>query len=423
MNTSTILRCILFFLCLSELVLGQFSPDVDTFGLWHFDEGSGTTTNDVSSSNNHGTITGATWTTDGKYDKALYFDGDGDYVTVGKPFPGIQNVFTIDLYFRGVNIQGGKEIFSNRAHYRDVNLVMGTSPTKVAFSFWSTDQDHYSIETTSTIVNDVWYHVRAVYDGQTMKLYLDDMVTPESTRSVVANVSWSENYMGTYIGGLQQASYYSFTGYIDEVRISNFDRSLPVELQSFNAIAGNGKVTLRWTSQSEMNNLGFHLLRAMEEKGDYQRITTALIPGAGNTSTSQNYSYIDWNVINNSTYWYKLEDIDFKDISAFHGPVHATPAEKVMPKNFCLHQNYPNPFNPETTIAYDLPEEGLVDLTVYNLNGDMITTIYYGIQEAGSYQYRWRAMDENGSRVPSGLYVLKLSSDNFIDIKKMMILK
>jgi len=71
------------------------------------------------------------------------------------------------------------------------------------------------------------------------------------------------------------------------------------------------------------------------------------------------YEYTDYDVINGVTYRYKLEDVDYRGNTELHGPVSATPVKSNTPGEYCLHPNYPNPFNPVTTIAYDLPEEGI----------------------------------------------------------------
>jgi hypothetical protein len=88
------------------------------------------------------------------------------------------------------------------------------------------------------------------------------------------------------------------------------------------------------------------------------------------------------------------------------------------PGAFALEQNYPNPFNPQTTIRYDLPVQGFVALTVYNVSGRVVATLVDGPQEAGSYSLVWNAAGH-----PSGLYFYELRTDGFRQIKRMMLLK
>jgi len=88
-----------------------------------------------------------------------------------------------------------------------------------------------------------------------------------------------------------------------------------------------------------------------------------------------------------------------------------------------LHQNYPNPFNPITTISYQLPENGKVELTVYNLKGQKVKTLVNETLDYGDHTVIWNGKDDNGKSVSSGIYLYKLKTDNFENTKKMILLK
>jgi len=77
------------------------------------------------------------------------------------------------------------------------------------------------------------------------------------------------------------------------------------------------------------------------------------------------------------------------------------------PKEFRLYPNYPNPFNPITTISYDLPEDGFVELSVYNMRGEKVATLIKGNQEVGSYRLNWDGTSQSGEMVASGIYFLR----------------
>jgi hypothetical protein len=98
-----------------------------------------------------------------------------------------------------------------------------------------------------------------------------------------------------------------------------------VELTDFLAIAGNGQVTLKWETATEINNSGFNILRAKTEKGEYMQINEYLIPSEGSSVTGVNYEFSDDSVKNGKTYWYKLQDVDFGGTTSDSGPVQATP--------------------------------------------------------------------------------------------------
>ena len=85
---------------------------------------------------------------------------------------------------------------------------------------------------------------------------------------------------------------------------------------------------------------------------------------------------------------------------------------------FSLSQNYPNPFNPSTKISYSIKEEGLVTLKVYDILGTEITTLVNENKPAGNYEAEFDA-----SQLPSGMYIYKLQSGSFSDVKKMLLTK
>ncbi len=91
---------------------------------------------------------------------------------------------------------------------------------------------------------------------------------------------------------------------------------------------------------------------------------------------------------------------------------------KVMPVAYKLNQNYPNPFNPSTTITYDIPKQGFVKVTVYNLLGQQVMTLVNQDQSAGSHYVSF-----NASSLNSGVYFYSLTAGNFSQVKKMILVK
>jgi hypothetical protein len=107
-----------------------------------------------------------------------------------------------------------------------------------------------------------------------------------------------------------------------------FAFSVPTEvkLMSFTAAPGDGSVTLEWRTGSELDNLGFHLYRGPSADGPWTRLTSSLIPGLGSSPLGQAYSWFDSGLVNGTTYYYRLEDVDTSSKSTFHGPISAVPA-------------------------------------------------------------------------------------------------
>ena len=86
--------------------------------------------------------------------------------------------------------------------------------------------------------------------------------------------------------------------------------------------------------------------------------------------------------------------------------------------SYNLKQNYPNPFNPSTKISYQLKEDGFVNLKVYNSIGETVTELVNQRQEQGNY-----SIEFNASNLPSGIYLYKIQTNNFTDVKKMILLR
>ncbi|HIA30933.1 MAG TPA: T9SS type A sorting domain-containing protein, partial [Candidatus Marinimicrobia bacterium] len=90
---------------------------------------------------------------------------------------------------------------------------------------------------------------------------------------------------------------------------------------------------------------------------------------------------------------------------------------------FVLHQNYPNPFNPVTSLRYDLPERFQVTLTVYDLMGRKVTQLVNTTQEAGFRSVKWNATDNFGKPVSAGVYLYTIQAGEFVQTRKMVLLK
>jgi len=94
-----------------------------------------------------------------------------------------------------------------------------------------------------------------------------------------------------------------------------------------------------------------------------------------------------------------------------------------VPEAFSLHQNYPNPFNPVTSLRYDLPEDGLVNITVYDMIGRIVKTLVHSSQTAGYKSVNWDATNDRNEPVSAGLYLYTIESGKFSQTRKMVLLK
>ena len=95
------------------------------------------------------------------------------------------------------------------------------------------------------------------------------------------------------------------------------------------------------------------------------------------------------------------------------------PQSNVIPDRFSLYQNYPNPFNPSTTIKFDIPKQSIVTMKIYDIAGREVARLLNSVQyNAGAY-----AINFDASYLASGVYFYRIEAGDFVEIKKMMLIK
>ncbi len=94
------------------------------------------------------------------------------------------------------------------------------------------------------------------------------------------------------------------------------------------------------------------------------------------------------------------------------------------PSSFALHANVPNPFNPVTTISYDIPAGGAnVNISIYDVSGRLVRELVHEHRQAGVSSVQWNGEDDRGQRVSSGVYFYRMRAGDFVETKKMVLLK
>ncbi len=91
--------------------------------------------------------------------------------------------------------------------------------------------------------------------------------------------------------------------------------------------------------------------------------------------------------------------------------------------DFKLEQNYPNPFNPSTRIDFSVNKKSFLNLEIFNIQGEHIRSLTKGVYLKGDYNLNWDGKNDKGISVPSGVYLYRLSTDQFNDVKKMILLR
>jgi hypothetical protein len=200
------------------------------------------------------------------------------------------------------------------------------------------------------------------------------------------------------------------------------DGALPIQLASFSGTAiSNNAVRLNWMTVSEINNYGFFVQRRHASEQTFSELPNSFIPGHGTTLVPQHYTFTD-NAAVAGHWFYRLKQVDLDGRTSFTDPIEVdvlTGVPEVVPIEFSLYQNYPNPFNPSTEIKFSVEANGPTTLTIYNVLGQEVSTLFKDIAEAGRY-YRVKL---DASNFASGMYFYMLESGQRIEMKKMLLLK
>ncbi|MCZ6776020.1 MAG: T9SS type A sorting domain-containing protein [Ignavibacteria bacterium] len=262
-----------------------------------------------------------------------------------------------------------------------------------------------------------------------------DFTSPEAAD---ASPSWISTNRTTSIEGLSVSDgnfiYLKWTGNdvsgsgsrdefaLDNVVLSAEDQPVPVQISSFTGTYINANsVQLDWATISEVNNYGFFVERRRANDNTFVELANSFIPGHGTTLIPHHYTYTD-NLANGELWYYRLRQVDLDGSVHYTDQILVSTVTSVsheVPAEFNLHQNYPNPFNPSTIIRFSVETQGLATLTLYNLLGQEITTLFSGT--AGPQQLYSVRLD--GSTLPTGTYFYRLENGDRTSLKKMILSK
>ncbi len=359
-----------------------------------------------------------------------------EFVEVVVPQGTVTNTVTLSLYNGNDGAVYGTHSLSTftegttadgfTIYYKRIASIQNGSP------------DGFALDTNGVVIQFLSYEgVITATDGPANGMTSTDVGVSESNNTTNVGESLQLIGKGTDYSAFTWGGPFPETpGVVNSDGIN--DQSLPVELTFFSATAGDSRVTLRWKTASELQNQGFEVLRSENPKGDFQLLDSytrnSTLRGAGTSNQSHDYIYIDKYVNNGTTYYYKLVDVDNNGVRTEHGPISATPdaaitdpGSGVVPAAFALYQNSPNPFNPSTRISFDVPASASgrvkATLAVYNLLGQKIADLFNGEIEAGRYNTVWNGRNSAGLEMPSGIYIYRLSTENFVESRRMVLMK
>jgi hypothetical protein len=136
---------------------------------------------------------------------------------------------------------------------------------------------------------------------------------------------------------------------------------------------------------------------------------------------SQTY-YLNVNLKDGTKATYEIADIIKIDFSEITNVEDLDKLSHIV-KSFKLMQNYPNPFNPSTTIQYEIPKKGKVEIQIFDITGRFVKNIVSQNQPSGTHKTVWNGNNESGQEVASGFYVYTVKFENTLLSKKMILLK
>ncbi|MBL0062261.1 MAG: T9SS type A sorting domain-containing protein [bacterium] len=194
------------------------------------------------------------------------------------------------------------------------------------------------------------------------------------------------------------------------------DIELAAELISFSAVARDGSIELAWATASESDVQRFEVERAVN--GNWSVV--GIVNGLGDSPVGHSYRFADENIINGTTYSYRLAELAANGNRSTMPNVVQVEAgiESALPTEFSLMQNYPNPFNPSTQISFSLPDASNVTLAVFDALGRNVGTLVKGTMAAGTHNVNFDA-----ANLSNGIYFYQLKAGEFSAVRKMMLLK
>jgi hypothetical protein len=197
------------------------------------------------------------------------------------------------------------------------------------------------------------------------------------------------------------------------------DTNTPTAPAGLTGIPGSSSAQLRWNKNTQFDVWKYFIYRNTTNNSG----TATLI----DSTTHPDTAYVAGGLTPSTTYYFWVRAVDrfcSRKISAFSTSVPVTPFVGIqttgneIPKVYALYQNFPNPFNPTTNISFDLPRISLTRITLYDLLGREVDVLVNEMLAAGKYN-----IDFNAGHLASGVYFYKIEAENFVDKRKMIIVK
>jgi len=314
--------------------------------------------------------------------------------------------------------------------------------------------DLVTLESTASVPVNEWTHVSVTYNANDVKLFFNGIEDNSTNASGTIRNSIADLLIGANQFGINTIE--NFSGLIDEVRVWNVARTQAQIYQDMhNQLRGDEPGLIGYWNFNEGSGTSAFDQSVYGNNGSLQGGVTwiassapvlswlTVTPSSGVVHIEDsmkiyvrcNAKYLQAGYHKNSILVSSNDPDETQIIIPFTVDVITglkEPESVNIPAKYTLFQNYPNPFNPKTVISYKLKVKSEVELSIYNLLGQMVATLVNKKQAAGSYQVEWDA-----SEFSSGLYLYQLKAksqrpkavtangqkQNAVITKKMLLLK
>ena len=445
---------------IQDYMYADLTGEEGLVGYWNFNEGSGDTANDASGNDNDGLIYGANWSTN------IPFQG----VYISDQQIAEDEELNMDLSYLGESMtyEAHSDTSAVSALIDGQSLLLTPLPNwhgSSTITVYMTDENSLS-DTTSFVLT-----VSPVNDPPTIAAVDDITMAEDGSASVFLNVRDIDTDDLTYnFYTSQQQTIFNFTLIEDSLFISpilnwngqvsltifvsdgensvntsfvitvtpvndpplEFGLISPTVLDTFQiSTTTDETIPFTWEPSVDVDSdVVYKIIVTLNYFGtvytnEYENIpyTTTGISGYVYAILMTNLNIPRWNM----EYVIEASDEEFTVISqAGEFVLNNTLLSidnGIIPEAFALHQNYPNPFNPVTSLRYDLPEDGLVNITIYDMMGRIVKTLVNSPQTAGYKSIRWNATNDRNEPVSAGLYLYTIQAGEFRQTKKMVLLK
>tara|TARA_B100000586_G_scaffold51571_1_gene34477 strand:+ start:112 stop:1764 length:1653 start_codon:yes stop_codon:yes gene_type:complete len=356
---------------IQDYMYADLTGEAGLVGYWNFNEGAGDIANDAGGNDNDGLINGAAWSTD------IPFTGggqcDSSEVELWNQCYSIENTTELDLSNRGLTGEIPPEI-GNLTNLTYLNLQ------------WNDLTGSIPIEIGS-LTNLAW-----------LSLYFSGVT----------------GLIPAAIGNLANLTHL-------DLQWNGLTGSIPPEIGNLANLIhlGLGTNELTGSIPPELGNLTNLTSLHLNSNNLTGAIPESICGLDLNWSSSS-----DFNISNNQLcppYPSCVEN--YAGEQNTDNCTQAAIANETFPITYSLYNAYPNPFNPFTTLRYDLPEDAMVNITIYDMMGRNVKTMVNSQQNAGFKSIQWDATNDAGAPVSAGLYLYTIESKQFRQTKKMVLLK